>query len=300
MKRSIPKAGEAKHAVLIAGPTAGGKSALALRLAKGHGGMIINADSMQVYRELHILTARPSAEDEACAPHRLFGGVPAATVYSVGKWLEDAGRSLAEARAMGLVPIFVGGTGLYFMALTKGLSRVPDIPADIKARWRHRARRVPSEALHRVLARRDPLMAARLRDSDPQRIVRALEVIEATGRSLADWQRDAGRPLIREEDARCILLAPSRAALYRRCDERVDEMIARGCVDEVRALLSSGLPPDLPAMRAIGMRELGDFLRGDIGLAEATTRMKTQTRRYAKRQMTWARRNMITWQIVDS
>jgi tRNA dimethylallyltransferase len=300
MESLIVHMSKAKRAILIAGPTASGKSALALRLAGQHGGLIINADSMQVYRELRILTARPDDGDEARAPHRLFGHVSAATTYSVGRWLADVADALAEAQAARLMPILVGGTGLYFMALTQGLSDIPDIQPEIKARWRRRARLVPAAALHRALARRDPLMAARLRASDPQRIVRALEVIEATGRSLADWQQDAGRPLIHEDQAHCILMAPERDALYRRCDQRIEQMMLRGAVEEVEALLAVGLPPDVPAMRAIGVREIGAFLRGQIGLAEAKDRMKTQTRRYAKRQMTWARRNMISWNVASA
>ena len=176
--------------ILIAGPTASGKSALALELAERHGGVVINADSMQVYAELPILSARPTGEDEAQAPHRLYGHVSARVPYSVARWLEDVAAVLAEAIADGRRPILVGGTGLYFKALTEGLSPLPKVPADIRARWRETAQRSAPEMLYELLRKRDPAMAHRLAPGDVQRVTRALEVIDATGRSLADWQED--------------------------------------------------------------------------------------------------------------
>lgn len=286
------------HAVLIAGPTASGKSAAALALARSAGGVIINADSMQVYRELRILTARPGPEEEALAPHRLFGQVPAAQGYSVGQWLEDARAAIATAREQGRVPILVGGTGLYFKALLEGLSPVPDVPAALRAHWRAEAARLGAAALHRLLAERDPGMAARVRPSDPQRLVRALEVLDATGRSLLDWQRQPGRPLLAPEETVRVVIAPPREDLHARIDARFDSMLAAGALGEAAAIRALRLDPALPAMRALGLRPLLAHLEGEFGLAAAAARAKTETRRYAKRQMTWLRGNMITsgWQ----
>lgn len=283
------------RAILIAGPTAGGKSAVALSLAEKFGGIVINADSMQVYRDLRVLTARPGAQDEARAPHALYGFLPACDTYSVGRWLEDARAAVAQADAAGRVPVIVGGTGLYFRALLQGLSPVPDIPAEIRRRWRQEADRRGGPELHAVLAARDPVMAERLRPSDPQRIVRALEVLEATGKSLADWQREPGEPLLNEAETTRIVIAPGRAALAARIDARFEAMIAAGALEEVEALKAQQLEPGLPAMRALGVAPLMAHLEGKATLAEAGERVKTDTRRYAKRQMTWTRRNMISW-----
>ncbi len=288
-----------KHAVVIAGPTASGKSAFALDLAQRHGGAIMNADSMQVYRELHILTARPAPEDEARVPHLLYGFRSGAEPYSVARWLDDAAMALVQARTRGLIPIFVGGTGLYFRALFEGLSPVPAIPDSIRAHWRTRAEAEAAPALHAELGARDPAAAARIRPSDPQRIIRALEVIEATGRSLADWQKSAGAPLLDDGKTETYVIAPERAALYRACDARAEAMLGAGALDEVGALLRLDLDPRLPVMRAIGVRPLGAYLRGEIDLDEARSRLQTDTRRYAKRQLTWLRRNMITWNWLD-
>ena len=218
-------------AVLIAGPTASGKSALALELAEALGGTIINADSCQVYRDLRIISARPSAEEEAKVPHRLYGMRPAADPSSVADWLADAAAALAETFAAGRVPVVVGGTGLYLQALTEGLARVPAIPEAIRQFWRERALTHGAEALHADLMRRDPLMAERLRPSDAQRIARALEVIEATGRSLADWQADPpSTPVL--EAARCLRLViePERSVLHQRIDRRFHLMIEAGAL----------------------------------------------------------------------
>lgn len=288
----------AADAILIAGPTASGKSAVALKLAEQRGGMIVNADSMQVYRELRILTARPGPEEEARAPHRLYGFRAGAQAYSVAQWLNDAAKALAEARRRGLVPIFVGGTGLYFKALTEGLSPVPEIPDDIRSYWRERARIEPAPALHGLLAQRDPAAAAQLRASDTQRIARALEVVEATGRSLTQWQQGEGTPLLHPGRAEKYVVAPDRSTLYSASDARAARMIEEGAIDEVAALLRLGLDASRPVMRAIGVRPLGAYLRGEIDLESATERLQTETRRYAKRQLTWLRRNMISWKWV--
>jgi tRNA dimethylallyltransferase len=284
--------------ILIAGPTASGKSALALALAERLGGEVINADAMQVYRELEILTARPSAADERRVPHRLYGHVPAAQAYSAGRFVEEASAAIEAAHAAGRVAIVVGGTGLYLRALTEGLAPVPAIPDEIRGRWRERAAAAGAAALHAMLADRDPAMAARLRPTDTQRVTRALEVLEATGRSLAEWQAQPGAPLDSITSAVRLVVEIERAVLYRRCDARLASMIAAGAPEEVRALIALGLPPDLPALRAVGVAPLARHLAGEIGLEEAAQRAATETRQYAKRQLTWLKRNMIAWNSV--
>ncbi|MGA7456207.1 MAG: tRNA (adenosine(37)-N6)-dimethylallyltransferase MiaA [Methyloceanibacter sp.] len=288
------KAGRPK-AILIAGPTASGKSAAALDLAQRLGGAVINADSMQVYRELAILTAQPSPAEMQLAPHRLYGTVPASEPYSAGRFVEDAARALRNAAGEGSVPIFVGGTGLYFKVLTEGLAAVPDVPPEIRAHWRAEAEKIGTAGLYRELQARDPVMAARLRPSDPQRILRALEVIDATSISLAEWQGGDAAPLLEPGAVLRIVIAPEREALYAGIDARFDRMIARGAVEEVRALLTQGLDPGLPAMRAHGVRELAVYLSGGSSLAASVEKSKTESRRYAKRQMTWLRRFMQDW-----
>ena len=288
----------APQAILIAGPTASGKSALAVALAERVGGAVVNADSMQVYAELSILTARPGDADLARAPHALYGHVPATEPYSVGRWLEDAGREIVAAQSAERVPIVVGGTGLYFEALLNGLSPVPPIPPAIRARWRAQAQRLGPERLHAELAGSDPAMAARLRPSDPQRLTRALEVLEATGRSLAVWQAEVGAPVVARDQALCLVLAPERATLYARCEARFDDMLAAGALAEAEALMAQKLPPSLPAMRATGLRELMAHLRGELTLAQATEAAKAETRRYAKRQETWIKSRMAGWTRV--
>jgi len=281
--------------ILIAGPTASGKSAAALVLARRLGGVVINADSMQVYSGLRVLTARPSSQDEAQAPHRLYGFVSPAEAYSVGRWLEDVGAEIDAARGAGRTPILVGGTGLYFKALLEGLAPVPDVPDDIRNRWRDEAARLTGAELHAMLAERDPVMAARLQPQDPQRIVRALEVIEATGRSLSEWQRAPVMPVLDRREVRALVVAPERETIYARCDARFAAMLEAGALDEAAALMALELDPRLPAMRALGVAALMAHLRGEIGLEEAATQVKTETRRYAKRQLTWLKSNMITW-----
>jgi tRNA dimethylallyltransferase len=287
-----------QRAILIAGPTAAGKSALALELAQRHSGVIVNADSMQVYRELRVLTARPSDGEAAAAPHALYGHVPGNIAYSVGLWLQDATAVLAAAWAEGRTPIVVGGTGLYFKALLEGLAPIPEIPEPVRTHWRETAVRLGAAGLHRLLAERDPAMAARLRPGDTQRLTRALEVLAATGRSLADWQREAGRPLLREADTERYVLAPDRATVHARADARFDAMMAAGALDEVRRLAALGLPRDLPVMRALGVAPLLDVLAGGLDLQTAVAQAKLDTRRYIKRQQTWLKRNMITWKAI--
>ena len=223
-------------AVLIAGPTASGKSALALELAQKTGGVVINTDSMQVYRDLRVITARPTPAEEAQVPHRLYGHVDAAVNFSAGAWVTDAAKVLAEARANGRLPIFTGGSGLYFKALTRGLSAVPPIAAEVREDVRARLERDGVEALHAELARRDPVSAERLKPRDRTRIARALEVVEATGRSLTDWHREGLPPLLPPGEFSALFIAPERDQLYARIDARFDAMLAGGALDEVAAL----------------------------------------------------------------
>ncbi|MEZ5766069.1 MAG: tRNA (adenosine(37)-N6)-dimethylallyltransferase MiaA [Xanthobacteraceae bacterium] len=289
---------DAGKAVLIAGPTASGKSALALRLAERTGGVIVNTDSMQVYRDLRILTARPTPEEEARAPHRLYGHRDAAVNCSVGMWLEDARAVLAEARAKSLLPIFVGGTGMYFRALLRGLSNVPPVPAEIREAVRARLDRDGSEALHAELTRRDPVSGERLKPRDRARIARALEVIEATGRSISDWHDEGLPPLLSADNVTALFLAPERDELYARIDRRFSGMIAQGALDEVAALAARGLDPILTAMKAHGVPALIRQLRGELSLEEAVAIGQADTRHYAKRQFTWFRHQLPEFRWV--
>jgi tRNA dimethylallyltransferase len=281
-----------KTAVLIAGPTASGKSALALALARKSGGVIINTDSMQVYRDLSVLTARPSAEDEAEVPHRLYGYVDAAVNFSAGAWVADAGSVLSEARAHDRLPIFVGGSGLYFKALTRGLSAVPPIPPEVREAVRARLERDGVKALHAELQRRDPVSAGRLKPRDRIRIARALEVIEATGRSLPEWHREGLPPLLPPGTFRALFLSPERDLLYARIDARFETMLKAGALDEVAQLAARHLDPLLPAMKAHGVPALIRHLKGEITLAEASEIGRADTRHYAKRQFTWFRHQL--------
>ncbi|WP_407152626.1 tRNA (adenosine(37)-N6)-dimethylallyltransferase MiaA [Bradyrhizobium sp. ORS 86] len=280
------------RAVLIAGPTASGKSALALELAQRTGGVVINADSMQVYRDLRIITARPTAEEEAQVPHRLYGHVDAGVNFSAGAWVGDAAKTLGEARAQGRLPIFVGGSGLYFKALTQGLSAVPPIPDAVREGVRARLERDGVEALHAELAQRDPVSAARLKPRDRTRIARALEVVEATGRPLPDWHREGLPPLLPPGEFRALFLAPERETLYARIDARFGAMLDSGALDEVAALAARGLDPLLPAMKAHGVPVLIRHLKGEISREEAAEIGRADTRHYAKRQFTWFRHQL--------
>lgn len=284
--------------VLIAGPTASGKSALALALAERAGGVVINADSMQVYRDLRVLSARPSAEEEARAPHALYGHVDGADDYSVAHWVEDASRVLAEAQADSLLPIFIGGTGLYFKALTQGLAPVPTIPEEVRRRVRDSGLDAP--ALHARLVSIDPQTAAKLRPSDTQRLMRAIEVFEATGRPLARWQEaPAERPVLGGDDTVRIFLATDRAALRETIARRFHAMIEAGALEEVRLLDARGLPADRTILKAHGVPWLRRHLAGEIGLDEAIEGGITDTRRYAKRQDTWFRHQLEGWTALS-
>jgi len=278
--------------VLIAGPTASGKSALALELAQKTGGVIVNADSMQVYRDLRIITARPTPEEEARLPHRLYGHVDAAVNFSAGAWMADAAKVLVEARAQQRLAIFVGGTGLYFKALTRGLSAVPPIPPEIREAVRARLERDGVEALHADLALRDPASAERLKPRDRTRIARALEVVEATGRSLTSWHCEGLPPLLPPGRFSALFLAPDRDELYARIDARFEAMLTAGALEEVAQLAARRLDPLLPAMKAHGVPALIRHLAGEITLEEAATIGRADTRHYAKRQFTWFRHQL--------
>jgi tRNA dimethylallyltransferase len=278
--------------ILIAGPTASGKSALALELAEQIGATIVNADSMQVYGDLRIITARPTPAEEERAPHRLYGHVDAAENYSVGRWCNEAAAVLTEAARDDRAAIIVGGTGLYFKALTRGLAAVPPIPAAIRDDVRARLTGEGVAALHAELVLRDPAAAARLRPNDRARVTRALEVVLATGRSLLDWH-DTNKPATLElADTAKIFLMPEREELLRRIDVRFDAMMTAGALDEVRALAARKLNPSLPAMKAHGVPWLIRYLDGEIALDAAVAHAKLETRQYTKRQATWFRNQL--------
>ncbi len=278
-----------KRALLIAGPTASGKSALALERAQAQGGVIINADALQVYAPLRIVSARPRPEEERIVPHRLYGHVDAEQPYSVAVWLAEARREIEAAWAQDLLPIVTGGTGLYFTALERGLARVPEIPEEVRSRWR-----CFTGDLHGELLQRDAAMAARLLPNDRQRVTRALEVVDATGRSLLDWQREgqAGAALEGVAVERIFLDLP-RAELHARAESRFDRMMAEAALEEARAVMH--LDPALPMMKAIGVPELVAHLKGDISLEEAVALAKAATRQFIKRQGTWWRGQMKAW-----
>ncbi len=277
-------------AVLIAGPTASGKSRAALALAEAIGGTVVNADSMQVYREARILTARPSEEDLARVPHLLYGHVGVREVYSVGRFQSDATAALRQARG---IPIFTGGTGLYFAALTDGLADVPPVPAPIRAAARTKLAAVGVATLHAELAARDPATAAQLRPSDPQRVLRAYEVLEATGRPLCAWQAEKGRPVLDGLRVAKLVLDIDRAVLRERIRSRFETMLAQGALAEAAAL--AGLDPSLPAAKILGLRELTALAEGRMGREEAVALAVTATRQFAKRQTTWFRHRMASW-----
>jgi len=279
--------------LIIAGPTGSGKSALALAVAEEFGGAVINADSMQVYRDLRILTARPSEADEARVPHRLYGVLDAAEQCSAARWCGMAVAAVEEARAAGQLPVLCGGTGLYLKAVTEGLSPMPDIPDTIRTELRRHYTDGDGEALHRALAAADPRSAAAIAPTDRQRMLRALEVWEATGRSLQDWQAQPPEPVLPDADFHTILLLPPREPLYASCDARLRTMVADGALEEVRALKARNLGSDLPAMKALGVDAFMRHLDGAMDLDAAVAAAQQATRQYVKRQFTWFRRQII-------
>lgn len=285
--------------VLLAGPTASGKSAVALRWAEaarsqGVGAEIVNADSQQLYADLRVLSARPDADDLARAPHHLYGTADGADAWSVGRWVRAALPILADIQARGCRAIVVGGTGLYFRALTEGLAEIPPVRPEIVAGAGAAFDAAGEAAFRARLAERDPEAAGRIARGDRQRLVRAWSVVEATGRSLTAWRSDT-RPPLAPEDWTGVVLEPDRAELYARCDARASAMLEAGALEEVRALLARDLAPDLPVMRALGVRPFAAHLAGGLDLAAAADQVRTDTRRYAKRQLTWFRNQTPEW-----
>jgi tRNA dimethylallyltransferase len=288
-----------KPVVIIAGPTASGKSALAMDLAESFNGVVINADSMQVYAELNLLTARPSADDEARAPHKLFGMMPAAEICSVGRWVTLAEAEIESASASGLLPLIVGGTGMYIKSLRDGLAAVPEVPDDINAEVRALYIELGGEAFREQLATLDPDAAERLPAGDSQRLTRAMAVVRATGMTLDAWQ--AQQPPAPALAARyfTISVLPEREDLYAACDARFDTMLSAGALAEVEAFLALGFDASLPAMKAVGVPELARHLSGDISLEEAGEVAKQATRNFAKRQLTWMRNQVTADYVVE-
>lgn len=282
-----------KIAVLIAGPTASGKSALALGMARETGGIIVNTDALQVYEGLRLVTARPADADLALAPHRLYGSVPATQRFSTGDWARAVAALLAETGDTPL--IFAGGTGLYFEALTKGFAEVPAVPPAAVAAAEAEIAGLDGAARGRLIAARDPAVAVRLRAPDPQRVVRALAVLNATGRSLASFQDAAHTPLLAGWEVERLVLDPDREVLRSRIAQRFAAMLEQGAAAEVEAFLARQLDPSLPAMKAIGVREIGDWLAGRLTREAVVEAAVTATRQYAKRQRTWFRNRMADW-----
>jgi tRNA dimethylallyltransferase len=283
--------------VLIAGPTASGKSAAAFELAARLRGTVINADSMQVYSELAVLTARPSPADEARVPHRLYGHVSVRTRYSAGRYQDEAAAALTEARDAGRVAICVGGTGLYFDVLTNGLSPIPPVPPEIRTAVRQRFDTMGRELFFAELAQRDPAILSKLRISDTQRILRAADVWEATGRPLSEWQKGSGKPVLAGLRVACFVIAPPRDILSKRIGRRFEAMVRQGALEEAKALI--GLDPASPAAKALGLRELWRHLTGEITLETAIAEAQLATRQYAKRQLTWFRNRMKDWHWME-
>jgi len=285
--------------LLIAGPTASGKSTLALALARQLGGAVINADSQQVYRDWRILSARPTPDDEAQVPHFLYGHVALEAEYSAGAWLRDLERALEQCRARDLRPIITGGTGLYFKALTEGLAPIPPIPPEIRAAAEAELERLGLARLCAALAARDPETAAALDRANPMRVLRAWEVLQATGTGLAEWRHATSPPLLALDQTVALALTPPRTWLIARCDARFDAMLAEGALEEAARVMALGLDPALPGMKALGAPELMAHLAGELSLDEAAARARTATRRYAKRQLTWLRNQMFHWQVLN-
>ncbi len=285
--------------VLIAGPTASGKSSLALRLAAETDGVIINADSMQVYDGLRVVTARPSDEDLAACEHQLYGVLAPSENCSAGRWSEMAVKALEDCRARGRLPIFVGGTGLYFSALTEGLSPIPDISPEIREQVEGLWSQDDGGTVRERLGLVDPVLVNRVRETDSQRLKRGLEVYLGTGRCLSEWQAE---PKVRPTDANFgkIVLSCDRTWLYERCNRRFDLMLEEGAMDEVKDLLSLELPANLPIMKALGVPQLAEIAQGRCDFESGVEVAKRDTRRFAKRQMTWFRNQMIAWNEINA
>lgn len=287
-------------AILIHGPTASGKTALAIEVARKLGGEVINADSMQVYRDLQVISARPTEEEMDGVPHHLFGYVDAAARYSTGEWLEAARSVLKRLQRQNKHAVIVGGTGLYLLALTQGLSDIPPVPDDIRAEVKQISDTEGADGLRARLAPHDPDLAERLGTGDKQRLARAYEVWLATGRPLSDFQTERQPPVLKEGEWVGYALTPPRAALYKKIDRRFEGMLMQGAMAEAEALVARNLDPELPAMKAHGMPWIAAFVRGEISAEEAAENAKRDTRRYAKRQFTWIGRQFPFWPRIPS
>ncbi len=286
--------------LIVAGPTASGKSALALDLADAFDGVVINADSMQVYEELRVLSARPDESETARAPHRLYGVLSGREACSAGKWREMAMAEIADCHANGKLPIITGGTGMYLNALTEGIAPIPDVPARIREDVTTELENLGHEAFFAKLKRDDPETAATLDGTNTQRLIRAAEVFAHTGRGLTSWHQE---PVITPPENmkfKKLCYMPPRDILYDRCNRRFDLMIEQGAIDEVRDLIALELPETAPVMKAVGVRELGAYLAGEIDLDTAKEKSQRETRRYAKRQLTWFRHQMTDKEIIDA
>lgn len=281
--QTVPETVAGARVALIAGPTASGKSSLAMTIAKEVGGVIINADSAQVYRDLRIVTARPSAAEEAALPHRLFGYIDGNDACSAARWAHDAKAEVAAAHRGGRPAILVGGTGLYHRTLLEGLAPIPEIDRDIRAE----IRALPVAEAYAALERDDPVSAARLHPADTSRIARALEVVRSSGRAIGEWQKEKTGGIAGDIALTPLILLPDRDWLYDRCDRRFADMFESGALDEVESLLQRDLDPSLPVMRAIGVPEIAAFIRAEMNRGEAIAAAAQATRRYAKRQYTW-------------
>lgn len=284
---------------LLAGPTASGKSALALDIAARTGAVIINADSQQLYADLRILSARPSAEDEALADHRLYGVADAAEAWSVGRWTRAVTPMLDELRAEGRPAVIVGGTGLYFTALTRGIADIPEVPVRAREKADEQIDFLGEEEYRRRLTEMDPKAEAAIAPGDRQRLTRAWAVAETTGRALSDWQAET-RPVLTAGTYDRLVIEPDRERLYANCDRRVTLMVEGGALDEVRALIARRLNPELPAMKAVGVRDFSAHLAGKVPLKDAMDAVRQATRNYAKRQLTWFRNQTPDWERVQS
>lgn len=286
-------------AILIAGPTASGKSALALWAAQTWDGAIINADAIQVYSDLNILSARPGGADLQAAPHHLYGVLKGDERCSAGRWAGLARAAITAAAESGKLPIIVGGTGLYFRALTKGLSPIPAVDDKARKTAQMRLKALGQDGFYAEVVAQDPAMA-RLAPGDTQRLLRAWEVYHSTGAPLSHFQAVPGAPLIAGKSLIKLVLAPIRETLYQRCEQRFDQMLAAGALDEARGLLAQGLSQDLPVMKAVGAAELMAHLRGEITFDEARALAKQNTRRFAKRQLTWFRNQTADWECAQT
>ena len=296
--RSIPlPMGEGARITLLAGPTASGKSRRALEMAARTGAVIVNADSQQLYADLRVLSARPSAAEEAMAEHRLYGVADAADGWSVGRWSRAVVPVLAELATAGRPALLVGGTGLYFTSLTKGLADIPDVPTEVRDAAGAAFDGDGEAAFRRALAAVDPAAETRIEAGDRQRLTRAWAVAQHTGRALSDWTVDT-TPLLQPGSWTGLVIEPDRETLYANCDRRVAQMVEAGALDEVRALIARGLDPALPAMKAVGVREFAAHLAGQITLAAAVEATRQATRNYAKRQLTWFRNQTPGWARV--